>query len=130
MPNSFLPRCSPIWGWPAHLTIADFPATKQAGVKVLTDVTVSTLSPAQSLGARSVEIDILFANGNATFDLKLFSSKDGYTAPVKSWTGLNCTNTDHLFAGNLEMIDLEGYPLKFQVLNPTDKVTVLVRVTG
>lgn len=130
MSNAFLPRCAPIWGLPLHFTIADLPASYQQGVTVLTDVVTGIKSAAQKPGARSLEISFLFANGDANFGLKLYTVSGGVDTLVKTWTALTRANSQAIFAGNLEMLDLGGKPFKLEVTTPSDKVTVRYRVTS
>ena len=50
-------------------------------------------------------------------DLELYTSGDAGDVLVKSWEGVNVTNRDGLYAGNLEHVDLQGLPLKIKAKN-------------
>jgi hypothetical protein len=50
-------------------------------------------------------------------DLELYTAGDGGDVLVKSWEGVDYTNQDGLYAGNLEHVDLAGLPLKIKAKN-------------
>lgn len=122
------PRCSPIWGFPAHFTIADLgPTNTQAETKAIDNVAVGTTSAALSVGARGVALMPSFTVATATCTVSLYNVVGGVDTLVKTWTGVKYG--DALYATNLEMVDLGGLPLKVEVASiSAGNVTVLVKV--
>lgn len=129
MPNRFLPRCAPIWGFPAHMTIADLsPSYQPDKVTLLENAIADVSSEAVDLGARGVELTFAFENKDATCNLSLISVTGTGDVVVKTWTGVRAKNV--LFAGNLEMVDLQGLPVKVAVSAiSAGWVSVFARVT-
>lgn len=106
---------SPIWGWPLRMKLSDFDGRYRSEVKVIDTASTDTTTNAIDIGARSISIRLQFENKNVTCDLALYTS-DGSDVLVKSWTGLN-SKTPKVYAGNLELVDLDGKPVKFAVTN-------------
>lgn len=114
MSNPFLPRCAPIWGFPSHMTIADLsPSYQPDPVIVKETVAGPATSPAIDIGARGIQLTITSSVRGATCTLELFKVTQGGDVSVKTWTGV--VAGQKLFAGNLEMIDLEGLPFKVAI---------------
>lgn len=114
MPNTFLPRCAPIWGLPAHFTIADLaPAYEPDAKTVVENVAAPATSPALDIGARGVQLILTTGTKGATCTLELFKVTGGGDVSVKKWVGVGASSK--LYAGNLEMVDLEGLPFKVAI---------------
>ena len=116
MPNKFLPRCAPIWGFPSHFTIADLaPSYQPNKIPLIENVTADQTSSAIALGARGVRMTLTLEVPTATCDITLISVIAGVDTPVKTWIG--ATYSTEMYAGNLEMVDLQGLPVKVAVSN-------------
>lgn len=129
MSNQFLPRCAPIWGLPSHFTIADLAPSYQPEQKAICEnISAPATSAAVDLGARGVELTVTTAVKGATFTLELFKVTGGGDVSVKKWTVVSASQP--VYAGNLEMVDLEGLPVKVAISNiSSGAVSVYARVT-
>jgi len=127
MSNQFLPKASPIWGFPMHFTVADLPSNYAEEIEVVAQTAVSVVSAAKALGARAVEIVPHFDVPGASCTIKLYTAG----APdvlIKTWTGVNQAS-EPLYAGNLEHVDLDGKAIKIEVAAlDGGKVSVGVKV--
>lgn len=129
MPNQFLPRCAPIWGFPAQMTVADLaPSYQPDPITVAETLTVNTTSAAVSVGARGLLLYVTTSAKGATCNLELIRVTQGGDVSVKKWTGVSA-NTKQ-YAGNLEMVDLDGDPFKVAVTAiSSGAVSVYAKVT-
>lgn len=116
MPNQFLPKCAPIWGFPPHFSVADLSTNDAASTWVM-QTSVDAISNAINLYARGVELICVFGDNSYTCDLDLLTSVSGVDTVVHTFPGLNALVSQDMYAGNLEFIDLQGVPLKLQSRN-------------
>lgn len=130
MPNNFLPKCSPAMGVPMTFTIADLSPRgldAVAKTKALDAVAVTTMSAALNLGARGILLEADFSVPAVTCTVEVYKV-DGGDILVKQFTGV-CNSYRALYLGNQERVDLQGFPIKVKVVNPTGgNVTIYVRV--
>jgi uncharacterized lipoprotein NlpE involved in copper resistance len=111
------------------MTIADLPPTKQPdAVTLLENAAADTTSTAVSLGARGVQLTLECEDPAAICDVTLYKVTAEGDVEVKKWTGLKAGVS--VYAGNLEMVDLEGLPVKVAVSQISKGwVSVHARVT-
>lgn len=117
--NQFIPKCASIWGLPPQFSISDMPRSFTQPRDITGQVSATTLSAAADIGARGVKLVLETQNGNVTCDLELYrvDPTAGDTL-VKKWTGITRFNAEGLNAGNAELVDLNGNPIKVKVINP------------
>jgi len=112
------PTMHPVYGLPMNFNVSDLPPSgTRVPVEFLTDVSQDTLSAAKVMGARAVQLGMIFSASAVRCDLELYTAGDGGDVLVKSWEGVDYTNQDGLYAGNLEHVDLAGLPLKIKAKN-------------
>jgi len=114
--NKF-PTAHCIWGWPANMTMADFPSSYANYVPLIAQVSVDSYGQYVGLNARGIQLEVLFQNPTGTCDLELYVAVDGVDTKVWSKTGLTPTTCDSIFIGNVERVDLAGQPVKIHVVN-------------
>jgi hypothetical protein len=108
----------PVYGLPMNFNVSDLPPSgTRVPVEFLTDVSQDTLSAAKVMGARAVQLGVIFSTSAVRCDLELYTSGNDGDVLVKSWEGVDYTNQDGLYAGNLEHVDLACLPLKIKAKN-------------
>jgi len=113
MANQFLPKSSPIWGWPMNFSMADLqPSDQPAGVPLIDSATTSTSSAATSFGARGVTLQLTTEVNGATCNMNLYQVINGSNVLVMSWAGIGA---GVYFAGNQEHVDLQANPIVVEV---------------
>jgi len=129
--NQFRTKCSAIFGLPPNFSIADVPQRYQGSLAVLTPVVATTLSAAVAVNCHGVQVVPVFSVPSVTCDIELYQVDSVLGDQlVKSWTGVNDGNQAALYAGNLEMVDLNCLPIKVKVINPVGgSVAIDVRKT-
>jgi len=112
------PTMHPVYGLPMNFNVSDLPPSgTRVPVEFLTDVSQDTLSAAKVMGARAVQLGVIFSTSAVRCDLELYTSGNDGDVLVKSWEGVDYTNQDGLYAGNLEHVDLACLPLKIKAKN-------------
>lgn len=115
---------TPAFGLSRGFNISDLPGTHDA-TKALDAVNANTTSAALAIGARAIEVGLIFDTAGADCDLKVFTAKDNYAVAVATKT--DCKEGDYFFTG-YDGYDLEGYDVKVRVENiSAGKVTAMVR---
>ncbi len=116
-----------------NFTVADLPPAGAARVQFFNAQATAADSVVVSMNARGIELVCEFTDAGFTFDLTLSTVVGVTTTAIITFTGVSLANSQDLFAGNYEFIDLDGAPLKLtiaNVVNPNSgSVSIFARTT-
>lgn len=106
-------------GAPNLFNLADLSTMGQKPIQVLDKVSVDSSSSAIFPGCRGCQIVAFFSDPANTCDITLYVVIASVDYPMKKWTGVTYKDTEGLYCGHADAIDLQGYPLIVEVQNIT-----------
>ena len=133
---------SPIYGIPQGFDISDLPAVGcSIPIPSLTNVSATTTSATLAISARSMELDVSFSTINASCQIDVYTSADGFVnslftqvatqvdinptvnanrdpivvAGTDADTGTPTAASTVIYVGNFENVDLNGYNVRIKV---------------
>lgn len=116
--NKFIRSNSPhpMYGIRPGFNISDVPSYQNLPTAVFTDITVATVSPVLTPGARYIEVAVKFSSATTTCNVDLYSTVSGVDTLEMSVPNVSVDNSIVQF-GNFEGININGNAFKIGISN-------------
>ena len=116
---------APVWGLPQGFTVGDMDSRTDKTQVALNSAANNTKS-APITGSLRYHISAFFSDPNATCTLNVYRVDPGGDTRVKTYNGVSRLSAG-LYVGGQDLIDLQGLPIKIEVVNLTSgQITVNV----